>query len=328
MRIGFDVAHAVVVHNAHVATAECVGHCEGYFGFGFDDAGAHFLNAGGHFLFECNGHCSAFFGARLCDVFVGFGLVCLEFCTDVVAHIHVGDVDGEDFVGGARVEALVEYGFGNHVGIFEYVFVGFCGADGGDNAFAHAGHDGFFTCTADQAFYVGANCDARGGFDLYAVFGNGGDHGGGDDFGVDADLHGFEYVAPGKVNGGGAFGCQADARFVCGDECVDDVFDMTSRQIVGFEKCGGNVEARFGCVDLRAEDDARGDATQAHADEFANADAHARSKGRDPEADGDEVKEEGESQNSAYNNEEEKNDVHKKSSLKMVGFKCLLSFAQ
>ena len=32
-------------------------------------------------------------------------------------------------------------------------------------------------------------------------------------------------------------------------------------------------------------------------------DAHARSKGRDPEADGDEVKEEGESQNSAYNNE-------------------------
>ena len=70
--------------------------------------GAHFFNAGGHFLFLCNGHCPAFFGARLCDVFVGFSLVCLEFCADVVAHIDVGDVDGEDFVGGARVEALVE----------------------------------------------------------------------------------------------------------------------------------------------------------------------------------------------------------------------------
>ena len=46
LRVGFDVAHAVVVHNAQIATAECIGHCEWDFGFGFDDAGAHFFNAG------------------------------------------------------------------------------------------------------------------------------------------------------------------------------------------------------------------------------------------------------------------------------------------
>ena len=93
LSVGFDVAHAVIIHNAQVATAEGFGHGAGDFGFGFDDKGAHFLNTGCHFLLLRNGHCSAFFGAGLCDNFVGFGLIGLKFGTDVVPYIDVCDVD-------------------------------------------------------------------------------------------------------------------------------------------------------------------------------------------------------------------------------------------
>ena len=65
-------------------------------------------------------------------------------------------------------------------------------------------------------------------------------------------MHGFEHVSAGQVDGGGAFARKADARFVGGDEGVDDVFNVAAGQVVGFEKCGGNVEAGFGRVDLRA----------------------------------------------------------------------------
>ena len=75
-------------------------------GFGFDHAGAHFGHARHHFLFRGHGGGAADFGLGLGNEFVGFGLLGLEFGADVFAHVHVGDVDGENFERRVGIEAL------------------------------------------------------------------------------------------------------------------------------------------------------------------------------------------------------------------------------
>src|SRR5438105_321115 len=115
--VGLDVAEFVVVHDAEVAGAEGFGDGAGNFGFGEDDQGTVFGLLGDVFLVEGDGHGAALFGFGLEAALVGFGLVGLELGADVFADVDVGDVDGEDLEGGVGVEALVEDGLGDVVGV-------------------------------------------------------------------------------------------------------------------------------------------------------------------------------------------------------------------
>ena len=254
--VGLQVLEVVVVHHAQLPGAKrlCDGH--GDLGFGVHQAGAHFLDAGEVFLFQRDGHRATFLGLGLGDVLVGVGLVHLELGSDVHAHFHIGDVDGEDFEGGVGVEGLVEDGFGNAVGVFEDVFVAVGGADGGDDAFADAGDDGFLGGAADEAVEVGADGDAGAGADGDAVLGDafngvfaGGGIGGVDDLGIDGGFDGFEDgfagALGGEVDGAGAVEDEVDAGFAGGDEGLDDEFDIAAGEVVGGEVVDGNVEAGF-----------------------------------------------------------------------------------
>jgi len=63
----------------------------------FDYFRSHFLSLSAHFLLH--GHCGCAGAPRLSlrDAFVCFGLFGLQFRADVIAHVNVGYVDGENF---------------------------------------------------------------------------------------------------------------------------------------------------------------------------------------------------------------------------------------
>ena len=210
--IGLDVAHAVVVHDAEVAGAEGFGHSEGDLGFGLNDFGTVKLGGGFVFLLGGDGEGAAFFGFGLEEAFVGFGLVGLELGADVFADGDFGDIDRENGKRGAGVEPFAEDGFGDGVGVFEDFFIAGGGADGGDDALADAGDDGFFGGAADELLDVGADGDFGADLENDAVFGLPVDGlaaglgvGDVDDFGIDGGLDGIEDVSAGEVDGG-AFG--------------------------------------------------------------------------------------------------------------------------
>jgi hypothetical protein len=81
---------------------------------------------------------------------VRLGLIGLQFRADIVADIHIGNVDREDLEGRAGVEALFENLLGDSVRVFQHLFVRVGRADGGDDAFADAGDDGFLGRAADE----------------------------------------------------------------------------------------------------------------------------------------------------------------------------------
>src|SRR5690606_33534544 len=206
--VGLDVFHLVVVHDAETAGAESLGHGEGDLGLGLDDLGLHLLHAGDHFLFEGDGGGAADFGLGLGDALVGLGLGFLELGADVLADVHVGDVDGEDFKGGADVEAALEHDLGNGVGRLEHDLVGLGRADGGDDALADAGDDGLLLGAADEAVEVGAHGHASLYLHLDAVLGHavdgvaaGGGVGAVDDLGIDGGAHGLDDALAGALGG-------------------------------------------------------------------------------------------------------------------------------
>ncbi len=293
--ISQDVVVAGVVHDAELAVAEGLGDGEGDFGFGFDDAGAHFLGAGSHFLFEGDSCGAANFGVGLSDFFVGFGLFGLEFGTDVVADIDVGDVDGEDFEGGASIDAFAEDEFGDGVWVFEDVFVGVGGADAGDDAFADAGDDSFLGGTADEAFEVGADGDTGADAEGDAIFGDGVNfttaaHFGMwavDDFGVDAGAdsfdNGFAGAFDGEVDGAGAIEVEGDASFVRSDEGEHDLGDVATGEVVGFELVGEDGDAGFGSGDAGIDEEGVGYAAQPHGDEGGEANGAVGDTGAEPD---------------------------------------------
>jgi hypothetical protein len=84
--VGFDVFHAIVVHDAEIPFAERFSHGARNFGLGFDDASPHFL-------FQRDSHRPALFGFRLRDLFIRIRLIDLQFGPDIFAHIDVCDVD-------------------------------------------------------------------------------------------------------------------------------------------------------------------------------------------------------------------------------------------
>src|SRR5690606_42107980 len=106
------------------------------------------------------------------DVFVGFGLIDLEICTDVPTDVDVCDVDRQDLKGRARIQPLGEYRGGNQVGVLEYILVALRRADRGDDALAYARDDRRFPRAADQPVDVRAHGNPRLDFQFNSVFGH------------------------------------------------------------------------------------------------------------------------------------------------------------
>ena len=89
--------------------AKCLGHGLWHERFGFYHFGAHLLGFGTHLLFHCHSCGSAHLGFRLGDALVCLGLFGLQFSADVVADIHISDVDGQDLECRIAVETLGEH---------------------------------------------------------------------------------------------------------------------------------------------------------------------------------------------------------------------------
>ena len=75
------------------------------------------------------------------------------------------------------------------------------------------------------------------------------------------------------------------------DEGVDDAVDVTTGQIMGFQLVDIDIEAGLIGLDQRQDDFRRHDTAKTHADEIEDADGDAGRHGRNPEADGHEMKE-------------------------------------
>lgn len=290
-----DVLIFGVVHDAEFAVAEGFGDGHGDGGFSFDDLGAHFLGAGGHFLLGGDGGGAAHFGFGLCDLLIGFGLLGLEAGSDVVSDIDIGDIDGKDFERGGGIDSFFENEARDGVGIFQDTFIGRGGADGGHNAFADTGNDGLFSRTSDEAVEVSADGDSGADVDGDPVFSDGidfGDAGAGiraiDDFRVNGSSDGFEDglagVLGGKIDGAGAVEGEGDAGFLGGDEGEDDIDDVTTGEVVGFELIGAVIEAGLGGGDAAVHNDAGMDFSEAHQDEIGEADGSSGGAGLNPEA--------------------------------------------
>ena len=172
LRIGHDILHIIIVHDAQLAFAQGLGQGQGDFGLGFDDLGLHFLGISLHFLLFGDSHGPPFFGLGLGDLLVRFGLVGLQSGADVAAYVDIGNVDGQDFKSRPGVEALAEDGLTDFVRILQDLRMVPCRADAGDDAFADAGDDRRFTGTADEAVDVGADRDPGPDLQFDAVLGD------------------------------------------------------------------------------------------------------------------------------------------------------------
>jgi hypothetical protein len=71
-------------------------HCEWNLCFRQNHFRLVFLGAGQHFLFRSNRFCSAFFCSRLSNTNVGVCLIGSQTCSDIIADINIGDVDGDN----------------------------------------------------------------------------------------------------------------------------------------------------------------------------------------------------------------------------------------
>ena len=109
--------------------------------------------------------------------------------------------------------------------MFQHVLVTAGRADGGHNAFADAGDDGFFRRAANETLQMRAHGHTRLGLDDDAVLGhpvNGDFAGGGirtvDDLRINGGFHGFEDGFAGafgrQINGASAVELKADAGLV------------------------------------------------------------------------------------------------------------------
>ena len=98
-----------------------------------------------------------------------FGQIGVQFGADVLAHVHVGNVDGQDLERGAAVQSLRQHCLRNRVRVLEHGLVRVRGTDGADDTLADPGQDRLLTGATHQALDVGADGDATDRLDLDAV---------------------------------------------------------------------------------------------------------------------------------------------------------------
>src|SRR5207247_1130006 len=271
---------------AEVAAAEGLRHGQRHLRLGFDDTRAHLLHAGQHFLFDRHGGGAPHFGLRLRDEFVRFGLFGLQSRADVLAHIDVGDVNGQNFKRRVAVERLAQDRFGNAVGMFEHVLVTGRRADGGDNAFADARDDRLFRRTTDETVQVRADGHARLGLYDDAVLGHTVDRDFArrgirtiNDFRVDRRFHRFEDglagLLSGEVNGASAVELEVDSGLAGHDQRANDHFDVAAGEEMGVELIDADVQAGLDRIDAAVHDQSDGNLAQPEREQLGVADAGA-----------------------------------------------------
>ena len=205
---------------------------------------------------------------------------------DVAAHVHVCDIDGQDAEGGAAVQAFGQHGLADQVGILQHGLMGLGGTDGGNDALAHAGDDGFFTGAAHQAGNVRAHGDTGLGPQLDTVLGHGGDGGRLNDLGGDAHLHGLQNIASCQVHRAGLLKGHVDIGLLGGDHGLGHALDVAARQEVLFQLIHGNIQAGLAHHDQSVHQAMGRDAAQPHANQSADLDFDATGHGADPQPDG------------------------------------------
>src|SRR6266566_6117996 len=164
--IGLNIFHSDIIHYPEIARAKSVCHSLRDERFGLDHFGSHFLGFRAHFLLDGYRRSAAHLGFRLRDALVCFGLFGLQFRTDIVADIHIGDVDGKNFKRCIAVQAFSQNGLGNAVGILQHFLVGMRRTDRAHDAFAHAGDNRFFSCATDESIEMRTHRHTR--FDFHA----------------------------------------------------------------------------------------------------------------------------------------------------------------
>ena len=205
---------------------------------------------------------------------------------DVAAHVHVGNINGQNAEGGAAVQALGQHGLADQVGVLQHGLVGFGGADGGDDTLANAGDDGFLAGAAHQAGDIRAHSDPGLGPQLDAVLCHGGDGRRLDDLGGNAHLHGLQHVASGQVNSAGFLKGHIDVGLLGGDHGLGHALDVAARQEVLFKLVHGDIQTGLAHHDQGVHQAMGRDAAQAHADQGADLDFDAAGHGANPQPDG------------------------------------------
>src|SRR4029453_13256650 len=91
---------------------------------GFHDFSSHLLRLCSHLLLNRHGGGATHLGFRLCNALVGLGLLGLQFRADVIADIHIGDIDRENFERRVAIETFGQHCLRNAVGILRPFFIG------------------------------------------------------------------------------------------------------------------------------------------------------------------------------------------------------------
>ena len=214
---------------------------------------------------------------------------------DVFADVHVRNVDGEDFEGGADIQTTLKHNLGDGIRALEHELVGIGGTDGGHDALTDPGDDGLLFGTTDKAVEVGAHGHPGANLDLNAVLGNsvnGAAAGGGvgtvDDLGIDRSAHGFHHALARafgcKVDCAGAVPVEHDAGLLGGDEGLDGGDHVAAGEEVGLDVVDGEGDAGLGGGDARVDHHAVGHLAQAHGDEVGEADVGTGQPGTKPDA--------------------------------------------
>ena len=189
--------------------------------------------------------------------------------------------------------------------------MGFCAADGGDDAFTDTGDNGLLAGAADQALDVCAHGHAGFGAQLDTVLGDGGNHGSLDDLRGNAHLDCLEDITASQVNGAGFFKGHFNVCPLGGDQGVDDAVHITAGQVVGFQLADGQVQASLVRFDQRVDQTLGLDAADPHTYERADRDVHATGQGRNPQSHGDEVEKDCQGDENDNDNDRNQNGTHR-----------------
>ena len=219
------------------------------------------------------------------DTLVCFCLVHLQLCADVATYVHVGNVNGQNFIRRTAVKTLGKHGFADHVRVFQHFFVRFGRADGSYDTFAHARDDCFFACAADKTGNVGTHRYTR----LYAqfdtVFGYGGNYRGFDDLRVDGHSNGIEYVAACKVDCLCRLQTEVDVCAVRRNKGIYDVADVTACHYVAFQFRNVDVKSCFFCANVHVYKLFVLNAAHLHTDKTSHTDVSVTYRGNEVCAD-------------------------------------------
>jgi hypothetical protein len=275
---------------SQVGLIESASEGEGYGGAGQGNASTALDGTGLHFLLGGDGGGAANFSMGLGDTRISVCLAGLEACGDVIDDVDIGDIDGEDFVAGAAVEAFVEEVCGDEIRFLEDFAVAGGATDGRDDTLADAGDDGVFAGATDEAFEAGTDGDQGAGLEADAVTRDAGDAaessaggGHGDDLGVDARLDRIDDIATGEVDSGDGAEVDGQAGFLGRDEGFDDGLEMAAGEDVGFEVIDRGSLAGLPESDGGIENPGGVDAAEAHHGHAEDREGDAGGFGVDPE---------------------------------------------